>query len=256
LERVRLFLFSGTGMTRYATEILQSELEKQQVECEVINIESAGSEDISLEQCGAIGIAYPVHSFNAPKIVIDFAKRLPQVENLDAFIISAAGDRSRLNDASSKLLIKTLRKKGFNVYCDKQFVMPSNFIKKDDEDTVNSKLEKMRAEMPAAALGIINRGLCAPKSGFIARAAALLGRVEWIGAKRMGKYYYADSNCERCGICALSCPNQNIIMENNSIRFKKNCGLCMRCLYICPGRSIKIRRPFKFFGFENWYNGF
>ena len=254
MKRIRVFLFSGTGMTRYAVNILKGELEKQQVCCDSNAIESVRPQSISFENCDAVGIAYPVHSFNAPKIVADFAKCLPRASGLDIFIISTAGGFTRLNFASSRLLIKILNKKGYNVFSDRQFIKPSNFIIKDDEKTVRDKLEKVNVEMTAAAREIKNRTPYKMQYGFAVRIAAFIGRGEWFGAKWMGLFYYADKNCVRCGICVAGCPNRNIIVGGNRVRFKRKCGLCMRCFYICPERSLKIQRPFRFLRFDEWYD--
>ena len=252
MKKVCIFVFSGTGITKYVVDKMKSEFEKHQVYVDVFCIENFQAQDFLYTQYDSVGIAYPVHSFNAPEIMVKFARRLPRVNNMDTFIISTAGGSSSLSFASSDLLIKTIEKKGFSVYYEKQFIMPSNFIVKDSEDMVKDKIDRVNIEIPKAVYEIINRVSHKVKSKFITKIIAFLGRAEWYGVKCV-KFFYADASCNHCGICVEKCPNHNITMKEDHVIFKRKCGLCMRCLYLCPRQSIRIRWPYKFIGFENWY---
>ena len=254
--KICIFVFSGTGMTRYVINKLSPEFEKQQAQCDFYDVENTTASDVSISGYDMVGIAYPVHSFNAPKIVIDFIKKLPPGNGLDTFIVCTAGEYSRLNFASSRLLIKLLRNKGYNIFYDRQIEMPSNFIVRDDDDTVRRKLQKACSDIPTVADEIHNRVQNKIKAGVLIRLVAFLGRAEWLGTNWIGKYIYADRNCDFCGLCVDKCPNRNISYENEIIKFNKKCGLCMRCFYICPNRAIKIRKPFKSLVFEKWYEDF
>jgi ferredoxin len=200
-----------------------------------------------------ISIANPVHSFNAPKIVIDFVKNLPKVEGIKTFVINSCGEYNPINFASSNLLIKILSKKGFDVFYFKQFTMPNNFIFKFDEEQVVEVLEATNKEIPQVVNDIINCIDYQEKSGFIAKILSFIGRLEVVGAKWTGIFLYTNKSCNHCLECVQNCPNRNIIRDKNRIRFKNNCGLCMRCIYICPQNAIKFHQPIKFFSFEKWY---
>ena len=254
MQKVCIFLFSGTGMTRYVIGKLKSELEANQVRADVHSIESTHAGDVRLDGYDAICIAYPVHSFNAPKIVVDFAKRLPKTGVMDAFVVATAGESAPVNFAASKLLIGILRKKGFNVFYDRQFAMPGNFIVKDGEAKARRKIDAVNAEIPKTARDIINRTAYRQKSSFFVSTLAVLGRAEWLGAKWMGKLFYADKSCARCGMCAQSCPNRNIIVTEKRVSFKWKCGLCMRCFYACPKQALNARWPFRGVKLKDWYD--
>ena len=87
MKNVCFFQFSGTGMTKHVVGKMRFEFEKQQVHVDIFDIENIKAQSISFSHYDAVGIAYPVHSFNAPKIVIDFARRLPKAESIDTFVI-------------------------------------------------------------------------------------------------------------------------------------------------------------------------
>ena len=258
MKRACVFVFSGTGMTSYVVSLIKTEVEKLNLSLDICKIESVQAQAVFLQDYDIIGIAYPVHSFNAPKIVIDFARQLPQMKNINTFIISTAGDESQLNSASSNLLMRILDNKNYNVFYNKQHIMPSNFITKNTDKIVEQRLDTARKEAKKTAAAICELITCQETPKLFSKIMAFTGRLEWIGAKRMSKFFYVDSHCSKCGQCIKLCPNKNIIAKEsivaeNIIAFNKNCGLCMRCIYICPCNAIKIRRPFRFFSIGSWY---
>jgi ferredoxin len=252
MKRIGVFLFSGTGMTKYVIDKLKLELEKLEAQVDIYPIEKTKIQSIAFHTYDRVGIAYPVHAFNAPKIVIDFARQLPKVHTVNAFLISTAGEDHPVNYASSRLLIKTLQKRNYSVFYDKQLYMPSNFAIKYDEPKVEQLIANVNDAVPQIAYDIVNLNFYKREIGFLQRIMSLIGRAEWFGAVCIGKLFYTDEKCSHCGVCANSCPNHNI--ENgDTVRFKWHCGLCMRCLYICPQHAIKVHRPFKFISFDEWY---
>lgn len=253
MKKVGIFLFSGTGMTKYVTDKIKYEFEKQQIEFDIYNIEDAQIANILIADYDAIGVANPVHSLNTPKIMVDFVKKLPKVDGIKAFIINTVGEYNPLNFASSNLLIKILTQKGFEVFYFKQFTMPSNWIVKYDEKQVNELLEAVNKEIPQTVYEITNHITYQEKIGFLAKILTFIGRIEWIGAKWMGIFYHANKNCDLCMTCVQNCPNNNIFAKQKRICFKIRCGFCMRCIYLCPRNAIKVHQPLKFVSFEKWY---
>jgi len=253
MKNICIFLFSATGLTKYVIDKIKCEFETQQVNADIFYIEKTQIENVQFNNYDTVGIAYPIHSFNAPKIVIDFVKKLPSLKNINAFVLSTGGGSSSLNFSSSELLIKILKKKGFNVFYDRQFTMPSNFASKDDEAEVTNKINQIKEQIPVSVNEIINNIPTKPKSGFFSSFIAFVGRLEWFGLLIGGRIFYADKECNSCGICADNCPNHNIAKGNEHIYFKKHCGLCMRCVYLCPHNCIKAKRLYKFICFDKWY---
>ena len=258
MKKLCIYFFSGTGMTKYVVDKFVNEFEKNGVLVDRFKIEGPDAHQGSLSEYDALGIAYPVHSFNAPKIVIDFVKQLPKSNGMNTFIIHTAGEESIINFASSDLLIKKLCKRGYKVFHNKLIEMPSNFVVKYEEERVRSILGKANEDIPHIANEIMGFGHYDMQKTLRSRIIAFVGRIEWFGARTMGKSYYADNNCVRCGHCINICPNKNIVMNKNknknSVAFKWRCGLCMRCIYQCPKNAISIRRPFKFIRFDSWYD--
>ena len=254
MKKICLYYFSGTGMTKYIVDKLSGEFEKHRISVDCFKIEEAHTQDVSLHKYSALGIAYPIHAFNAPKIVIDFVNRLPKTSSMNTFIIPTAGEEHKINFASSDLLIKKLSMKGHKVFYNKLIEMPSNYITKHSEEKVIEILCKAKETIPNIAKRIIELKPCFMEKKLGSKVISFFGRVEWLGAPIMGKFYYAKRDCIRCGKCIHNCPNKNIVMSKKVIGFKWHCGMCMRCIYQCPRSAISIRQPFNFIQFDKWYD--
>ncbi len=252
MKNVCVFFFSGTGMTKYAVDQIARVLEGLSVKVDIYPIETTHIQDISLSVYDAVGIAYSVHAFNAPKIVINFAKQLPKAVSTNAFLICTAGEDHPINYASSRLLIRILQKKNYRVFYDKLLSMPSNFAIKFDEPKVEQQLSAVDSAAPQIAQEIASLVPCKQSSSAFTKVMAVIGRAEWFGAVFIGKAFYADQSCNHCGVCAKRCPNRNIVCGKRT-RFRWHCGLCMRCLYLCPQHAIWIHWPFRFIRFDSWY---
>ncbi len=241
-------------MTKYVVNRLINEFEKAQFTVDCLSIENAQISQLDLSQFDLLGIAYPVHAFNAPKIVVNFVKQLPVLSRLDTFIIGTMGEESVVNFASSDTLIKRLGNKGYAVFYNRLLEMPSNFIVKYDEPRVRLILGKIDRDIPDIAKEITHLTAHQLKTSFAARFLRILGKTEWLGAPLLGKFFYADSGCSHCCKCVKNCPNCNIEEKGKAVHFKWRCGLCMRCIYQCPNQAISIRQPFKSLRFDEWYN--
>ena len=111
-----IYYFSGTGNTKALADMLNKHLDSV-----VYSIE----DDYDLQD--EMVIMYPVHGFGVPKIVLEFAKSLPDACK-KVYIIRNAADYLRVNYYASFKLIEILEQKGYKVMYDRLVVMPSNFI--------------------------------------------------------------------------------------------------------------------------------
>jgi flavodoxin/ferredoxin len=254
MKKMCLCFFSGTGMTKYVVDRLVNEFEKHHVSVACFKIEDVAIYDLMLSEYDVFGIAYPVHAFNAPQIVIDFVKRLPESNGINTFIINTAGEGNPINYSASDLLIKKLSGKGYKVFYNKLIGMPSNFVVKYEEAKVNRILDKANENIPRIAGDIITVTPYAMEKSFTSKIFTVIGKVEWYGAHVIGKFFYVKGGCNRCGKCVDNCPNQNIVMNEKSIKFKWHCGMCMRCIYLCPKSMIGAYQPFSFIHFDKWYD--
>ena len=53
------------------------------------------------------------------------------------------------------------------------------------------------------------------------------------------KFFYADDNCNSCGICENVCPVNNIILVGGKPQWQHKCQQCLACISYCPEQSIQ-----------------
>lgn len=253
VKRICICYFSGTGMTQYVVNKLSDEILKSGHTIECFRIEDIQSE-IDVAKYDLFGIAYPVHAFTTPKIVVDFVNRLVKADELDTFIIGTMGERSPVNYAASDTLIRKLTSKGYRVFYNQLFEMPSNFMIKYEDSKVQKILSNVSRDIPDIAKDIINHKAYRINGNPAVRFLSVIGKAEWLGAPVMGKFFYANSDCNLCGRCIRKCPKQNIVNKGEALHFKWKCSLCMRCVYQCPKQAINIHQPFKFIQLPAWYD--
>lgn len=254
MKKICIYYFSGTGMTKHVVNKLLREFEKNEILADCFQMEEFQISKVKLSNYDLFGIAYPVHAFNAPKIVIDFASQLPKSNGIDTFIIGSMGENNIVNFASSNTLIKKLKNKGYNVFYNRIFEMPCNFIIKYEPSKVKLILDNINKDIPHTAKEIISLTAHQMRGGPIPKFLSFIGKAEWFGARIMSKFFYANTDCTQCGRCIKNCPSHNIIKSGKSVRFKWNCSLCMRCIYQCPAKAISIHQPFKFIRIDGWYD--
>ena len=131
--------------------------------------------------------------------------------------------------------------------------MPSNFVIKYSEEKTIDVLNEANKQIADISRDILNQVMRTRGSSVFVKLLSFIAKAEWLGAKCVGKFFYAADTCNKCGVCKSNCHHQNIELTDRKPIFKWKCGLCMKCLYICPQGAIQIRFPFKFIGFDHWY---
>ena len=187
-------------------------------------------------------VAYPVHGFSAPRIMIDFAKGLPDGNGQGYYIIKTSGEPLRANDASSSGLRRRMSAKGYEFKGEFHYVMPYNMLFRHSD--------KMVALMWRAALNTVPRDAALAAAGgerfpeVPAHARAIRGMLsfEHGGMRILGKFFRVDRDkCISCGKCVKLCPLGNITMSaDGKIRFGNKCMGCTACSFHCPQDAIKI----------------
>ena len=54
------------------------------------------------------------------------------------------------------------------------------------------------------------------------------------------KNFYAEDNCNSCGICENVCPVNNIIMIDGEPKWQHKCQQCLACINFCPEKAIQF----------------
>jgi ferredoxin/flavodoxin len=235
--KICLYYFTGTGNTEKVAFCLQKQFG---ADCSLYKIEwpFAGIPDPN--GFDMIGIGYPIHAFNTPKVVLDFFKKFPQAtQKTPYFIFKNSGEPLHLNDSSSRKLIHRLKHKGYECVQEFHYIMPYNMVFRHS-DPMAKKMwvyaQKM-AEYNAKKIldGVVEKPHFRPLQGWY----IIPFRIEWPFTHTNGRHFKVDySKCIHCGRCERSCPMKNVTIVDNKIKFGNRCVLCMNCSFSCPKKAI------------------
>lgn len=240
--KIAIFYFSGTGNTEKVAKEYCGRFESEGNECALFPLPLKEPADLSLFDL--VGFGYPIHSFNAPQIMLEFAKSLPKKAKSEkkgrAFIFKTSGEPVKMSRVSSLKLIKILRRRGIEVKNEYQYVMPYNMIFRHTDHMAFTMWETAKKLIPIDCADILNGVERHEKKMFLGGFFAWFLRCEHWGAHVIGIGYRATKDCIGCGLCAKNCPAGNIKMKNGKPKFGGKCYICARCSFHCPKDCIKI----------------
>lgn len=237
--RIALFCFSGTGNTKKIADLYREAFTNLGAEVDYFPLPL--KEKVDITPYDKIGVGYPIHGFNAPEIVLKFAKSLPKGQNgKKVFIFKSSGEPVKMSRISSLKLIKLLKKRGFNVTNEYQYVMPYNMIFRHTDHQAYRMWTTAQRLVPIDCKDIIDGVERHEKKFFLGSFFGWVMRAEHWGAHVIGHFYKVKGNCIGCGKCAKNCPVENIEMKDGKPVFGNKCLICARCSFNCPTNCIKI----------------
>ncbi len=240
--KIGIFYFSGTGNTKKIALLYKDYFTAHGHECELHTLPL--KEDIDFALYDVIGAGYPIHGFNAPEPLLKFAKALPAFkkggERKKAFVFKSSGEPVKMSRVSSLKLNKLLKKRGYDVTNEYQYIMPYNMIFRHT-DHMAYKMWTTAQRLAPVDCAEIENGVPRPeKKFFMGGFFGWVMRCEHWGAHIIGRGYKAKKDCIGCGLCAKNCPVGNIKMVDGKPKFGGNCLICARCSFNCPENCISI----------------
>ncbi len=251
--KIALVYFSGTGNTRKCVRATAKALEDERQETTLFDLEKTSKIDLSSFDCLVIG--YPIHAFNAPKIILDFAQGMASLsKNAPVYVVKTSGEGLRLNDYSSARLKILLKRNGYCLRGEFHYLMPYDMVFRHTEDMAFRMWETAKKLIPLDAREILQDGEREWKPTLLSKGLLSLFRIEQKASGLIGKTFWADDKCIRCGLCVRNCPTKNITMDDSGIHFSTKCLLCSRCAFSCPKDAIhlgilnfmKVNGPYRF----------
>lgn len=234
--QINLFYFSGTGNCLDIARRLSEKLDNAEL-TSIPQAMKAGK-----IQCGEMtGIVSPIYMHNIPHLVVDFIKKLNDVDYL--FILFAGGGEPGDCFRTIRKLFKSQR---INLSSLFSVTMPSNYAPFGcpSIESQNKDFEKAYARLDEIATIIKSREHYVDRSdtSFIRSKIypGLLYKIGYKMIKTMDKHFHADENCNSCGICEQVCPVGNIKMVDDKPEWHSNCQQCFACLQWCPQKAIQF----------------
>jgi ferredoxin/flavodoxin len=246
-SRVALLYFSGTGNTKIITHLLRDEFEENECDVNVFAIENVLSSPSrhalfdGIQKYEYVGMGYPIHALNAPRIFFDFIDVLPSVKSVHTFIFKCSADPF-LTGGSTAMVRTRLQKKGYAVAYETLFIMPSNIFFRYQDSLIKQLYETAGEKARVMVREILDGIIRLQENHWISDILSrMFSMVERVGARYMGKDYTVSNDCTLCGLCIDNCPTENIYKKNDMIQFRNRCLFCLRCIYNCPQQAISPR---------------
>lgn len=231
--------FSATGNTKKCAELYYKYLTDKLIDCKLYNIEDRNlDKDYEYD---TLFICYPIHGFNAPLIVNQFAKSLERrKEKTRLIILKTSGEPLRINNISSYSLRRILKRRNYYLTNEYHYVMPYDIIFRHTDLMAYNMYEVMKKLIPLDCEDILNNKVVKLKYMPFGHILQLIMLIEHPGAKINGWFMKTNKNCVSCGKCERICPVKNITIKDGKVKFHSHCMMCTRCVFECPKDAIKL----------------
>ncbi len=238
-----LLYFTGTFNTRYLSNRLKEKLEAEGHVVTLHEIDPSHNYQLDYSNYNLLGLGYPIHGYAAPWAFLRFIRKQHFPKGLQTFIYKNSGETEIANDASSKYVLRKLRRCGIHVDNEYHFLMPYNIHFRFDEKLVKEMLQKDEQLLCTLVHEVTHHIPNIQRPSLWANiVCSVVSRPMYIAGPVNSFLYKVDpQKCVNCNRCINTCPTRNIYRDaSGRIRFHHHCLTCMRCSFCCPTAAIDI----------------
>jgi len=252
METTTIYYFTGTGNSLSVARKIASGLDH----VEIKSIAKMMKQDNLSTKSKRIGIVYPVIAWGAPFIVEDFLRKFNFTNDQYIFTVATCGGTPA---GSNFLLDKIIKKNGNRISAG--YVLKSDaYPISDSPDIIPIKLAKTLAGSSKNRIKNIDQRLTEIIDNIKGKIEVKIEGSNLLtnlyGNMLHGKIievfktesinFWADENCNQCGLCNKVCPAENILShEDGTPLWRDNCQACYACLQWCPNRAIQFNENSK-----------
>lgn len=244
--RVGIACFSGTGNTWHIAQQYAHAFAWHGHHAEFLPIEDlTRANDFSwFVNYDLIGFAYPVHVWNAPRLVLRFLQQLPHYQDKRVFLLLTAGDSI---GGAIDYARRRLQRLGYILVHAAHYYVGFYYLDQRFREQTDAELLRRIQWCDGEAWEAVAEILGGKEREYHASDAArlLLSGVAWrlylTVCRHAKRWFYVNESCDLCGLCVRICPADNItVSADQNIVFGSACTLCLRCLSACPQAAIQL----------------
>ena len=238
---VLLVYYTGTYNTRYLTNKVKERFTSRGDTVTTVEI-NRKTPVVSTAEYDLVGFSYPIYGFNSPAPFNRYVKKLRMQKGQRFFIYKNSGETFAMNNASSRILLRRMKRQKAVFAGEYHFVMPYNIHFRFDDDFVREILAKNQKQLDVMMANLDSGKVETRKSKAIYNVAAAVVGIQKIGGPINSFFYRVNKDkCVKCNLCVKTCPQQNIYQnKKGKIKFHHRCDMCMRCSFFCPTDAISI----------------
>lgn len=238
--KVLLVYYTGTYNTRFLTEKIAERFERLNYAVEMVEINSSAAV-VKTDGYDFVGFGYPIYGFNAPHPFLKYFNKLRFSCGQKYFIYKNSGETMAMNNASSRKILRRMKRAGAEFCGEYHFVMPYNIHFEFDLNFIRQIVCEDKKLLDILFYNLSHGIAPSIKSKPIYDFAAFFVSVQSIGGNVNSFFYSVNMDkCVRCGLCEKNCTRSNIALKDGKVRFGHSCDMCMRCSFYCPEKAIKI----------------
>lgn len=241
-----IFYFSGTENSF----VVAKDLSKK-IHAKLIPVASMIDQDSINTDADTIGFVFPIYDFKPPGLIIEFVKKLENINSKYIFAVCTYGIAPLKVIKFFDQLMQSNGGKlssGFAVKMPHNGLGSSSFSQAQHEKMFKNwktKLEEISEYIIAGKEGkletsnifssLILSGALIKRIPFLVK---LLKQVIMKGWKSLA--FISNEKCDGCGICKKICPVDNIDIVDDKPSWSDHCEGCFACFHWCPKEAIQF----------------
>ena len=249
-----IIVFSGTGNSLAVARELQRHIGGDIVELKGETLRRPSSATITLAgfeetkegenpRVEDVVWVFPVYSWGLPPVVERFMREVKIRGAYQArhYMVCTCGDDVGRTHKQWRMVIG---RRGWHPRAAWSVEMPNTYVLMKGFDVDPRDLEERKlAAMPARVTEIVEAMRRGSDADDVVKGAGAFFKSAMIYPvfKRLcmsPKGFHTTADCTSCGLCARSCPMENITMADRHPVWGPSCALCLRCYHICPSHAV------------------